>query len=146
MSIVCTSSDQIRGTIRTTIGTIIFWMLCSYVRSWKYKWVTSFSFVDSWVRKNHCRTCTDFLVNASSSYDFALDWVTQTSAECVTFDYELTWSYITTASRRIDWQKMGVPVMWTDWRRKFLVSGKLWRASGAKRRRGTIRILTGTHS
>ena len=29
--------------------------------------------------------CTDFLVNVSSSYDFALDWVTQTSAECVTF-------------------------------------------------------------
>ena len=57
-----------------------------FVRTtWKYILVTSFSFVNSWVRKNHCRTCTDFLVNASSSYDFALDWVTQTSTECVTF-------------------------------------------------------------
>ena len=50
-------SDQIRGSIRTLIGTIIFWMLCSYVRPWKYKWGTSFSFVISWVWKNHCRTC-----------------------------------------------------------------------------------------
>ena len=31
--------------------------------------------------------CTDFLVNASSSYDFALDWVTYTSTECVTLRF-----------------------------------------------------------
>ena len=31
--------------------------------------------------------CTDFLVNKSSSYDFALDWVTQTSGECVTLRF-----------------------------------------------------------
>ena len=92
-------SDQIRGSIRTTIGTIMFWMLCSYIRPWKYKWRTSFSFVISWVWKITVERvkmffCTDFLVNVSSSYDFALDWVTQTSGECVTFRFWIDGSYV----------------------------------------------------
>ena len=62
------------------------------------KWGTSFSFVISWVWKITVERvkmffCTDFLVNKSSSYDLALDWVTYTSTECVTFRFWIDGSH-----------------------------------------------------
>ena len=97
-------SDQIRGIIRTTIGTLIFWILCSYVRPWKYMWGTSFSFVNSWVwkitfeRVKMFSVLTFSLTHLRHMILHSTEWHRQVSRS----DYELMCSYVTAVSRKID--------------------------------------------